>query len=190
MSLDYTLLGYLRTPSTGYDLGRTFAEGGQHFWYAELSQIYPTLKRLEGKGWLRGRDVPSPVGPTRRVYRITAAGRAALGRWLRGGPQIGRDRLPYIAQAYFLDALESPDEAIGVVRDMQAIWQGKLATLEQFEAAVVAEHGPWSDHSPAVFHPYTALRMGIHQYRAKLAWCDETLTRLDARRPAAVPMVR
>ena len=35
------------------------------------------------------------------------------------------------------------------------------------------------------FHPLSALRLGSHQYRAKLAWCDETLTRLEARRSAA-----
>lgn len=39
-------------PSTGYELGRQFGEGAQHFWFAERSQIYPTLKRMRDRAWL------------------------------------------------------------------------------------------------------------------------------------------
>lgn len=181
VSLDHILLGYLRKPATGYDLGREFADGARHFWFAELSQIYPTLKRLEAKGWLKGRDAPSVRGPARRVYQITPRGRAALERWLRGGPHIGRERLAYIAQAFFLDALNNPDDATDVVRRMQAVWRQKLAHLEAVDAEMTSDYGDPLDFPAEAFHPYTALRMGIHQYRAKLAWCQETLDRLAAR---------
>ena len=40
MSLDHILLGLLREPATGYDLGNAFSENVRHFWSAELSQIY------------------------------------------------------------------------------------------------------------------------------------------------------
>ena len=50
MSLDHILLGLLREPATGYDLGNAFSENVRHFWSAELSQIYPALKRLEQRG--------------------------------------------------------------------------------------------------------------------------------------------
>lgn len=186
MSLEHILLGYLRKPATGYELGREFDEGASHFWFAERSQIYPALKKLEARGWLKARDEASPVGPPRRVYQITAAGRKALTRWLRAGPHIGRDRLAYIAQAYFLDALDDAEEAEAIVRAMRDVWQGKLEELEAIESQLVAEYGDPSAWPPESFHPYTALRMGIHQYRAKLAWCDETLARFAARTPAAV----
>jgi DNA-binding PadR family transcriptional regulator len=183
MSLEHILLGYLRRPSTGYELGRQFADGARHFWYAERSQIYPALKKLEARGWLKARDQASPVGPDRRVYEITAAGRKALTRWLTGGPQIGRERLPYIAQAFFLDAA-APGDAAHVIEAMRGVWQEKLAQLEALEQQ---HHKDFGDpaHWPAEgFHPYTALRMGIHQYRAKVAWCAETLDLLAARAAA------
>ena len=105
MSLDHILLGLLREPGTGYDLGNAFSENVRHFWSAELSQIYPTLKRLERRGMLESRVEPSPKGPNRRVYALTEEGRAELLRWLRGGPAVGTERFAYLAQLYFMDAL-------------------------------------------------------------------------------------
>ena len=188
MSLDHILLGYLRKPATGYDLGREFEEGARHFWFAELSQIYPTLKRLESRGWLRGRDAPSARGPARRLYQITERGRTALRRWLLAGPHIGRDRLAYVAQTFFLDTLENEEEAAAVIRQMQAVWRQKLAHLEGIEAQIVADFGDSSRYPPDLFYPFSALRMGIHQYRAKLAWCEETLGRMDARAGQTSPV--
>lgn len=186
MSLDHILLGYLRNPATGYELGREFAEGASHFWFAERSQIYPTLKKLEARGWLRARETASPVGPDRRVYQITAAGRKALTRWLTAGPQIGRERMAYIAQAYFLDAV-APGDAAAVVRSMQEVWAGKLAGLESMEQQLRAQYGDPQAWEAEGFHPYTALRLGIHLYKAKLAWCAETLD-LIARRGVKTPV--
>lgn len=40
--------------------------------------LYPILRTMASQGWLSSRIVPSYVGPARRYYRITAAGRAAL----------------------------------------------------------------------------------------------------------------
>lgn len=185
MSLEHILLGYLRKPSTGYELGREFADGASHFWFAERSQIYPALRKLEEQGWLKAREEASPVGPDRRVYQITAAGRRALTRWLTTGPQIGRERLAYIAQAYFLDAVD-PADAAGVIRSMRDVWTGKLSQLQALERQLRDEHGDPAHWAPDAFHPYTALRMGIHQYAAKLAWCDESLDLLAAR-AAATP---
>ena len=70
MSLDHILLGLLREPATGYDLGNAFSENVRHFWSAELSQIYPTLKRLEQRGMLR-----SAASSRRRRGRSAASTR-------------------------------------------------------------------------------------------------------------------
>ena len=51
MSLKYALLGFLNYgPHTGYELKKFFDVSVAHFWNAELSQIYPTLKTLETEG--------------------------------------------------------------------------------------------------------------------------------------------
>ena len=52
MSLQHILLGLLREPASGYDLKAYFDSSVRYFWAAELSQIYPTLQRMEKSGRL------------------------------------------------------------------------------------------------------------------------------------------
>lgn len=40
--------------------------------------VYPALSRLEAKGWLASRLVPSASGPARKYYTATDTGRAEL----------------------------------------------------------------------------------------------------------------
>lgn len=50
MSLKHALLGFLNYgPHTGYELKKVFDISVAHFWNAELSQIYPSLKALDLK---------------------------------------------------------------------------------------------------------------------------------------------
>ena len=185
MSLDQILLGLLRDPATGYDLKSTFSEGIRHFWSAELSQIYPTLKRLERRGMLRSRVEPSAKGPDRKVYSLTDTGREELLRWLRSGPVVGTERFVYLAQLYFMDALGDLVETrafMTALRDHLDRW---LAQLESLEREVTAAHGNAPErYSDGGFHRFATLRMGIHSIGSKVAWCDETLAAIDRRQAA------
>lgn len=83
MALKYSLLGFLNlAPMTGYELKKNLDRSTQAFWHAGLNQIYPTLKALEEAGSVRARTKPQEGRPDRRVYRITADGRAELLEWL------------------------------------------------------------------------------------------------------------
>ena len=42
------------------------------------STIYPVLSRLAGDGFLSVRSEPSPAGPIRRYYRLSASGQRRL----------------------------------------------------------------------------------------------------------------
>lgn len=181
MGLEHILLGMLREPATGYDLGRQFAEGVRHFWFAERSQIYPTLKRMQERGWLHCEPAPSERGPSRKVYEITPHGREELRRWLRSGPHIGQERLAYIAETFFLGELADFRESVAAIGRMRSHWRRTLAELEFIDDQIRDHEGDWPELDVDGFHYYAALRMGLHQLRAKLAWCDETLQRLDAR---------
>ena len=182
MSLDHILLGLLRKPASGYDLRKAFEDSVTHFWSAELGQIYPTLNRLEQKGLLRSRKEPSPRGPNRRVYSLTAEGRGELARWLRAGPVVGTDRFAYLAQLYCMDSLGNLTETRAFMTELQGHLCRSLARLEVIEHEVTLAHGDAPEHySNAGFHRFAALRMGIHSIRAKVAWCDETLAAIDRR---------
>jgi len=182
MSLDHILLGLLREPATGYDLKDAFRESVGHFWSAELSQIYPTLKRLEQRRLLRSHLEPSPKGPNRRVYTLTEEGRAELLRWICGDPVVGTERFAYLAQIYFMDTLGDVRQTrafMAALRDHLTRW---LAELRALEREIVAAHGGAPErYSDAGFHQFATLRMGIHSIGSKVTWCDETLAAIDRR---------
>ncbi len=182
MSLDHILLGLLRDPASGYDLKNTFRQHARHFWSAELSQIYPTLNRLEQRGLLQSRVEASPKGPNRKVYSLTDGGREELLRWLHTDPTVGTERFAYLAQLYFMDAIGDIHETrafMAALRDRLSRW---LAELQTVEREVTTTYGDAPErYSDGGFHRFAALRMGIHSIGSKVAWCDETLAAIDRR---------
>ncbi len=195
MSLPHILLGLLREPASGYDLKAEFERGIRHFWSAELSQIYPTLKRMERQGWLSSDTAPSERGPDRRVYTRTDAGRQELLGWLRQGPKVGAERFAYLAQLAFMDELDDPRETLDFMRSLRGRLAAWRAELEAIETGAFATVPGFPYRLPAeAFHHHATLRMGLHTLAAKLAWCDETIARLERRlaneRPANGPALR
>lgn len=182
MSLDYLLLGLLRRPQSGYDLKSEFNAGVAHFWPAELSQIYVTLKRMTKRGWLRVRLEASAKGPARRVYRRTPAGTKALRVWLSGAPLIGDERYSYLAQAYFMAELDEK----AALRFFTSLRQ-RLAERHETLRAIAQGWAKESSNDPRQlpndeFFPYLTLQLGLHTAAARLAWCDESIHRLKSRR--------
>lgn len=185
MSLEHILLGMLREkPSSGFELKAEFDQSARLFWNAELSQIYPTLKRLEKRGELESELGDSIRGPKRRVYHVTPKGAEALREWLRSEPEAENSRFPYIAQVYFLHELEDLEETMRQVTRLRDLWAGRLENLERIDATIQQECGPLERQRPADFHSYLALRAGAHQLRGKLAWCEEALDLLETKRAA------
>ena len=65
MRLRHAILGLLsHQPQSGYDLNRAFTSSVVYFWYADQSQIYRTLDRLEADGAISTRVIPQIVGCT------------------------------------------------------------------------------------------------------------------------------
>jgi DNA-binding PadR family transcriptional regulator len=106
MSLPHVLLGLLsEKPGTGYDLARLLEAEVAPLWRAELSQIYPTLARLRRAGFVLLRILGPQRGPRRNLYRITAAGRRELRRWVSEPAPAPRSKDEGLARLTFLDAL-------------------------------------------------------------------------------------
>ena len=74
--LDLALLTALREESYGYALVEQLRRAGLSD-VADAS-VYGTLKRLEIAGYVTARFVPSPNGPQRKYYRLTASGTSQL----------------------------------------------------------------------------------------------------------------
>jgi DNA-binding PadR family transcriptional regulator len=110
MALSHVLLGLLReTPRTGYELARALEQEVDPAWSAGFSQIYPALARMRRSGWVLLRILGPRRGPRRNLYRVTAAGRRELQRWLAEPPSPPRGNDEALARIAFLDALPLPE---------------------------------------------------------------------------------
>jgi DNA-binding PadR family transcriptional regulator len=97
MSVRYAVLGLIsQKPRHGYETRLAFESlvGGDENWDVKPAQVYTTLDRLEKMGWVeRSSDLGEGEEPSRRVYRITPEGEAALQQWFSSGvaPEHQRD---------------------------------------------------------------------------------------------------
>lgn len=73
-------------PRHGSDLIREIEIRTEGLWSPSSGGVYTVLKKLEKKGWLRG-VWESGETRDRRVYALTAAGRAALAEFLAVAPE-------------------------------------------------------------------------------------------------------
>jgi PadR family transcriptional regulator, regulatory protein PadR len=78
-SLEMLILSLVETvPRHGYDIGKLVeARSGGTLTFA-LPTLYPTLLRLESRGWIKGRWVEKAGERERCFYRLTPAGRRVL----------------------------------------------------------------------------------------------------------------
>lgn len=64
----------------GYEIGKLIEERSRGQLKFHVTSLYPLLYRLEERGWLHGRWVEKPGDRRRRLYSLTAEGRAVLKR--------------------------------------------------------------------------------------------------------------
>ena len=134
MSLPHVLLGLLHAvPRTGYDLAKTIEDELSAAWSAGVSQIYPALARLRRNGWVLLRTLGPRRGPPRLLYRVTAAGRRELARWLASPPPAERRHDPLLVRLAFLDTLPAAE---------------RRRVLADIDAAIAAEMERWSASPP------------------------------------------
>jgi PadR family transcriptional regulator AphA len=78
----FIVLGLLADdPGTPYDLKARVAAGLGNFWPVQHAQLYTETARLAAEGLLT--EERESEGRRRKTYKITRAGRKALGDWLK-----------------------------------------------------------------------------------------------------------
>jgi DNA-binding PadR family transcriptional regulator len=169
----FALLGMLTIqPMSGYDIRKNIEASVAHFWSESYGQIYPMLKGLAAEGLVTVKSAGH--GPrNRRVYAITADGRAALQRWLDepAGREVVRNEL--LLKLFF--ARNAPQQAS--LRHLAAYRETQQAELHRFrtmERELAHEHR----NHPDLPHWLITLRFGIRQSEAGVRWADEALAQL------------
>ncbi|MFE9634082.1 PadR family transcriptional regulator [Streptomyces sp. NPDC006463] len=80
---------------SGYQLAKVFDVSVANFWHALPQQLYTELAKLEQEGLVAGRQVVQETRPNKRLFQVTAAGRAALEEFAAAAskPSVIRDDL-------------------------------------------------------------------------------------------------
>jgi DNA-binding PadR family transcriptional regulator len=130
----YVVLGLLDQLGTAspYDLKRAAAAGVGQFWSLPHTQLYSEPARLAEAGYLDERR--ETEGRRRRLYKLTARGRTALGEW-RATPT---DELYEIRDAGLLRLYFGADPAALAATQLEA-HRENLRSLEALHAQVTPE---------------------------------------------------
>jgi DNA-binding PadR family transcriptional regulator len=182
MSLDHALLvSLLEKPSSGYELARRFDRSIGYFWHATHQQIYKVLARMEEAGWVAARVEAGESAPDRKLFSVSAGGRAELGRWLAepSDPEGVRDALMVKLRAA---AFDDPSRLLPELEHHRATHANRLTAyrvIESRDFAGLQSTGPGvPDRQRAL--QYQVLKSGIRFEQGWLEWCEETMALLHA----------
>lgn len=82
-----TLMFLNRKPTTGYSVMKGIEDKTLGFWRLTAGGVYPVLKELEGRGYIKG-EWSSEDGRRKKVYEITDEGRRLLEKALQKQQQM------------------------------------------------------------------------------------------------------
>ncbi|HBV98737.1 MAG TPA: hypothetical protein DEF36_17105 [Desulfotomaculum sp.] len=177
MSLKYALLGFLNyADMTGYELKQHFDSSIQHFWNAKLSQIYPALSQMEKDGLLVMEVEYQEQRPNRKVYKITAAGRQELKRWVGTTMELQSVREAFLVQVFFMAQLDR-ESALGVMRHQLEQYRKRLENYHLFKKSFSEVVPAEVFKEDAVFWELT-LDAGIKYGTAAVEWVEEAIEKI------------
>lgn len=178
----WIVLGLLvqEAPQSGYDLASRAARGIAHFWPITKAQVYAELPRLEAAGLVEGELVEQVGSPDKRLYRPTAAGRAAFPAWLAGA-NLGDAKLrhPLLLRLWFGEQSDAAVLAAACEQHRNALQSQRIRFAELLER-LDARSTRSTRERRLIAHRRLALRHGLLRIQAELSWLREVQQVLDA----------
>ena len=109
--LEHCVLGFIaqHQPCTAYIVRKCLGESLSSYWSSSAGSVYPLLERLRRKAWVLVREEIFGTR-VRRLYRLGAAGRRHLDRWLSAP-------VSPVAAAHTYDPLRTPVFFLDLVGD-------------------------------------------------------------------------
>jgi DNA-binding PadR family transcriptional regulator len=174
------LVALTEQSGSGYQLARRFDRSIGYFWAATHQQIYRTLRAMESDGWVHVATVEQHGRPDKKVYTVTAAGRAALTRWIaepltgRGG-SVADNRTRDLAVKVRAAAYGDIGALRGQVEALRTERAELLDAYRGFEKHQFPEPGGLTG---SALHQYLVLRGGIRAEESAIDWLDEVAAAL------------
>jgi PadR family transcriptional regulator, regulatory protein AphA len=122
----------LRGPSTAYEVKRALARLAGEYWSAPHTQVYRECARLAAAGLLD--EQVEEGGRRRRVYELTAAGRAAVTAWVREPTDSSMEIRDVASLKLFAAELSTAEDVRALAERQVAVYRRRLAILNDAEA--------------------------------------------------------
>ena len=180
MSLPYAILAALTNqPCSGYDLVKRFNKSVESFWSASHQQIYKALAQLEKTEQVSFERIEQQNRPNKKLYTVTEIGRQALQAWIGESSAIAPTKSDLLVK---LSAGHTvPTETL--LQTIDTYYQQHKEKLKSFQT-VSKQYAQVPQLSRESQFHYLALRAGIRQQLAWIAWCEEAMSFLG--QPVAV----
>ena len=176
----YAILGLLAQGSkSGYEIKQVVEKTISHFWKESYGHLYPTLNKLLQQGMVRHDPANESHGRGRQRYELTDRGRAALTAWLAAPLAPAGVRNELALKLYFG---QSAPPAISRVH-LEAHREQQRLLLADFVEDRPKLEARVADGDPAASFELITLSLGVHIAAARIAWCEESLARLEQALP-------
>jgi len=175
MALEHAILVSLtERAGSGYELARRFDRSIGYFWPATHQQIYRVLRRMDEAGWVTHTAIAQDGRPDKKVYRVSAAGRAELSRWLAEPEDAAvlRDGLGVKLRG------ASMGDADVVLKEVERRRAEHAMRLEVYRGIQKRDFPKPAKLHGRELHQYLVLRGGIRAEESFVAWCDEVIDAL------------
>ncbi len=125
--LELAILGLLKERAMhGYELRKQLAQRLGFFWSVSFGSIYPTLKKLERRGFVEKFLVADQMSRRRQVYRITESGEREFLELISEGASSAWEEDKFPLRLAFFRYLK-PETRIRLLERRKQVMQDKLA---------------------------------------------------------------
>ncbi|MDX1875364.1 PadR family transcriptional regulator [Mycolicibacterium sp. 120266] len=181
MALQHAILVALcEQAGSGYELARRFDRSIGYFWAATHQQIYRTLRSMEADGWVSVHVVEQRGRPDKKVYSVSADGRAELRRWIAapltgGGSTVADHRTRDLAVK--VRAAGYGDTA-AIRAQAEALRAERAALLDTYRGYQKREFADPATLTGTALHQYLVLRGGMRAEEGAIEWLSEVVEAL------------
>jgi len=123
--------------ATGYDIKKFFESSFSHCFLAGYGSIYPALAELTAEKLVTARTAPGQGGPSRKVYRLTEAGRKAFLASLRETVPQHKVKSEFLVLMHFAEHLP-PARLNAILDERLEDIERHLKLIKTFESRTAA----------------------------------------------------
>ncbi|EDX84983.1 transcriptional regulator, PadR family protein [Synechococcus sp. PCC 7335] len=172
MSLPYAILAALFNETcSGYDLVKRFNKSVECFWSASHQQIYKALARLEEDEQISSEKIEQENRPNKKLYTVTERGRQLLQAWIG---QAEEESTPLKSELLVKLSVGHAVPTETLLSMLEVYYQQHRERLKSYQG-VARQYEQVPQMSRESQFQYLALRAGIRQQLAWVAWCEEVM---------------